>query len=48
MCDPTPEISRLFGVVIYMKWREHPPIRFRAVYGEHEALITLDGEVYAG
>ncbi len=21
-----PEISRFFGVVIYMNWREHPPM----------------------
>ena len=43
-----PEISRFFGVVIYMNWREHPPMHFHAVYAEHEALITLDGAVYAG
>lgn len=43
-----PEISRFFGIVIYMNWREHPPIHFHAVYGEHEALITLDGQLYAG
>ena len=43
-----PEISRFFGIVIYMNWREHPPMHFHAVYGEDEALITLDGKVYAG
>jgi hypothetical protein len=43
-----PEISRFFGIVIYMNWREHPPTHFHAVYAEHEALITLDGTVYAG
>jgi hypothetical protein len=43
-----PEISRFFGIVIYMNWRELPPVHFHAVYGEHEALITLDGAVYAG
>jgi len=30
-----------------MNWREHPPEHFHAVYGEHEALMTLDGQVYA-
>jgi len=39
-----PEISRFFGIVIYMNWREHPPVHFHAVYAEHEALITLDGK----
>lgn len=43
-----PELSRFFGIVIYMNWREHPPAHFHAVYGEHEALITLDGRVYSG
>lgn len=43
-----PEISRFFGIIIYMNWREHPPEHFHAVYGDYEALITLDGAVYAG
>ena len=43
-----PEISRFFGIVIYMNFREHPPVHFHAVYGEFEALITLDGKVYSG
>lgn len=43
-----PEISRFFGIVIYMNWREHPPSHFHAVYGEQETLVTLDGKVYAG
>ena len=43
-----PEISRFFGIVIYMNWREHPPVHFHAAYAEHEALITLDGKVYSG
>lgn len=43
-----PEISRFFGIVIYMNWREHPPMHFHAVYGDYEALFTIDGKVYAG
>lgn len=42
-----PEISRFFGIVIYMNFREHPPVHLHAVYGEFEALITLDGKVYS-
>lgn len=34
--------------MIYINWREHPSTHFRAVYAEHEALVTLDGAVYAG
>jgi hypothetical protein len=40
-----PEISRFFGIIIYMNWCEHPPMHFHAVYGDFEALITLDGKV---
>ncbi len=43
-----PEISRFFGIVIYMNWRDHPPVHFHAIYGEYEASITLDGKVYSG
>ena len=43
-----PEISRFFGIVIYMNWREHPPTHFHAVYVEHEAVVTLDRAVFAG
>jgi hypothetical protein len=43
-----PELARFFGIIIYMNWREHPPAHFHAVYGENEALVTLDGNVYAG
>ena len=47
-CIATPEISRFFGIFIYMNWCEHLPMHFHAVYGEYEALITLEGKVYAG
>jgi hypothetical protein len=36
-----PTISRFFGVVIQMFWREHAPPHFHALYGEHEALIDI-------
>lgn len=37
-----PEISRFFGIVIYIYYREHQPAHFHAVYGEFEALISVD------
>jgi Domain of unknown function (DUF4160) len=43
-----PEIARFFGIVIYMNWRDHNPPHFHAVYGEHEAIISLDGALLAG
>ena len=43
-----PELSRFFGITIYMNWRDHPPPHFHVVYGDYEALMTFDGQVYAG
>ena len=36
-----PEISRFYGIVIYIFFREHDPPHFHAVYGEYEALIDI-------
>ena len=36
-----PTISRFFGIVIQMFWREHAPPHFHALYGEYEALIDI-------
>jgi hypothetical protein len=37
-----PEISRFFGIVIAMYYREHGPPHFHARYGEHEARIEIE------
>jgi len=37
-----PEISRFYGIVIYIFYREHQPPHFHAIYGEFEALISLE------
>lgn len=36
-----PEISRFYGIAIYIYFREHDPPHFHAVYGEYEALIDI-------
>ena len=36
-----PTVSQFFGIVIQMFWREHAHPHFRALYGEHEALIDM-------
>jgi hypothetical protein len=43
-----PELSRFFGIVVYMNWRDHNPHHIHAIYGGHEALVSLDGAVLAG
>ncbi len=37
-----PEISRFYGITIYVFYNEHEPPHFHVQYGEHEALITID------
>lgn len=36
-----PEISRFYGIAIFIYFREHDPPHFHAVYGEHEAVIDI-------
>jgi hypothetical protein len=37
-----PQISQFFGIVILMYFNDHAPPHFHAVYGEHEAVYTID------
>ena len=43
-----PEISRFYGIRIYMYYDEHNPPHFHAKYDGEEALITMDGEIFSG
>jgi hypothetical protein len=36
-----PEISRFYGIVIRMFYRDHAPPHFHAFYGEHQALVNI-------
>jgi hypothetical protein len=41
--SPTlPIISRFFGVVIYMYWKDHAPAHFHAKYQGEEAVIEIE------
>ena len=37
-----PELSRFFGIVIGVFYREHGRPHFHAVYGEFEAVIDIE------
>ena len=37
-----PELSRFYGIVIRMYFREHGPPHFHADYGDDHALIRID------
>lgn len=36
-----PTISRFYGILIQMFWRDHAQPHFHALYAEHEALIDI-------
>ncbi len=41
-----PELSRFFGIVIAMYYRDHWPAHFHAIYGEFEVTVNIEtGEV---
>jgi hypothetical protein len=43
-----PVISRFFGIVIYMYWRDHPPPHFHAKYQGQEITIEIETGKVAG
>jgi len=44
-----PTIAWFYGIAIRMYVRDHPPPHFHAIYGEHEANVSIEtGEVIEG
>lgn len=44
-----PKISEFFGISIHIFYREHLPPHFHAVYGDEEALVTIDNlSIFSG
>ncbi len=37
-----PRISEFYGIAIYMYHRDHAPPHFHAMYGQFEAVISID------
>ena len=37
-----PTICMFYGVVIQMFWNDHAPPHFHALYGEHEAIVSIE------
>lgn len=37
-----PEISRFFGIVVTIYYRDHPPPHFHAKYGDQTAVFSID------
>ncbi|AAY61740.1 hypothetical protein RFEPED_1570 [Rickettsia felis str. Pedreira] len=43
-----PVISRFFGIIIMMYYRDHNPPHFHARYGDYEVIISLNGKILEG
>ena len=43
-----PEISRFYGIVIYMYVSEHNPPHFHVWYDDYKAIITIDDGIVRG
>ncbi len=37
-----PVISRFFGIVVFMFWREHAPPHFHAKYQDQEITVEIE------
>lgn len=43
-----PEISRFYGIIIYMFYNDHNPPHFHVEYGEYKAVVNFDEEIVKG
>jgi hypothetical protein len=43
-----PEISKFYGIKVYINYNEHNPPHFHAEYGEYQILVYLDGWIVEG
>lgn len=43
-----PEISRFYGIIIYMYICDHQPPHFHVIYNEYECWITISDRVITG
>lgn len=43
-----PEISRFFGIVIAIFYRDHLPLHFHAIYGGYEMTVDIETGVIHG
>lgn len=43
-----PEVTRFYGIVIAMYYKEHPPAHFHAIYGEFEITVNIKTGIVKG
>jgi Domain of unknown function (DUF4160) len=37
-----PEISRFYGIIIYMYFKDHAPPHFHVKYNEYQAVVSIE------
>ena len=37
-----PEVTRFYGILIKIFFGDHPPPHFHAIYGEYNALVSIE------
>lgn len=41
-----PIISKFFGIIVYLYWKDHAPPHFHAKYGDEEIIVDIkSGEI---
>jgi len=43
-----PEISRFYGLIIYMNFKDHDPPHFHVWFGDFKAIVTIQDGVVKG
>ena len=43
-----PTVSRFFGIVVFLNYRDHAPPHFHARYGEDEVTVEIRGGAVTG
>lgn len=43
-----PELSRFYGIVVFMNYNDHSPPHFHARYGGHEVTVELASGLVTG
>lgn len=43
-----PTVSRFFGIVVFLNYRDHAPPHFHARYGEDEVIVEIQGGAVIG
>jgi hypothetical protein len=43
-----PEISRFYGIIILMNFRDHAPAHFHVWYGDFKAIVTIEDGIVKG